>query len=240
MTVTADNRPQSRRGGIVLFAAIVLLLLFFTTDLKQGLQDALKFIDSLGPWGPVLFVALYVLACVLLIPGSILTLGAGALFGVVKGTVLVSLGSVLGAVLAFLIGRHFTRNWVEAKLKAYPRFAAIDQAVSGDGWKIVFLTRLSPLFPFALLNYAFGLTKVSLRDYVTASAIGMLPGTILYVYLGSLAAAGATDTGRSPAQWALLIVGLLATIVVTVMITTRARAALNQKLADTSSAKTAR
>lgn len=184
-------------------------------------------IASLGPWGPVLFVVAYVLSTVLFIPGSVLTLGAGAVFGVVWGSVYVSIGANLGAAAAFLVGRYFARAWVAKKIAGNATFAAIDGAVATEGWKIVVLTRLSPVFPFTLLNYAFGLTQVRFRDYVLASWIGMVPGTVMYVYIGSLAQAGARE--RSPAEWALYGVGLVATILVTVLITRVARRALAQR-----------
>jgi len=176
------------------------------------------------------FIPLYVVACVLFIPGSILTLSAGFLFGVVRGSIYVSVAATLGATLAFLIGRYFARQWVAARLANYPKFKAVDEAVAREGWKIVALTRLSPVFPFNLLNYAFGLTNGGVRDYVLASWAGTLPGTILYVYLGSLAgdlsrvATGGTQ--RSAAEWALDAIGLLATIAVTVYVTRVSNCAL--------------
>lgn len=178
----------------------------------------------------VAFVLLYVVACVLLVPGSVLTLGAAAVFGFWRGLLLVSLGATLGATAAFLVGRHLARGWVRRRIAGNARFEAMDRAVAREGWKIVSLTRLSPVFPFTLLNYAYGLTSVSLCDYVLASWLGMLPGTVLYVYLGSLArdvaTAGAGGRTRAPAEWALLAVGLLATLAVTVVITRLARRAL--------------
>ena len=165
----------------------------------------------------------------MLIPGSALGLGAGALFGVVRGSLLVSLGSTLGATCAFLLGRYLARGWVAKKIEGRASFAAIDRAVADEGWKIVFLTRLSPVFPFTLLNYAFGLTRVSLRDYVLASWIGMMPGTVMYVYLGSLARAGVADRQRTPAEWVLYGFGLLATVAVTVIVTRIARRALAKR-----------
>lgn len=179
-------------------------------------------------------MALYVLATVLFLPGWILTLGAGAVFGVIKGSILVSIGATLGATAAFLIGRHLARGWVASKTAGNPRFEAIDAAVAREGWKIVGLTRLSPAFPFNLLNYAFGLTRVSLRDYVLASWIGMMPGTVMYVYLGSLAGdlatLGSGRASRTPAEWGLYVVGLLATVGVTVYVTRIARAALDKRI----------
>lgn len=214
---------------LLLIAVMLALAVAFTLfDVRAGLRGALARIDSLGAWGPVLFVLIYVVATVLFLPGSALTLGAGALFGVGWGSVFVSAGSVLGATAAFLVGRYFARDWVAKKIAGNAAFAAIDRAVAAEGWKIVGLTRLSPAFPFSLLNYAFGLTRVSLRDYVLASWIGMMPGTVMYVYIGSLARV-AGDRSRTPGEWALLGLGLAATIAVTVVITRIARAALARR-----------
>jgi len=172
------------------------------------------------------------------LPGSILTLGGGAVFGVVWGSVYVSIASTFGATLAFLVGRYVARDWVNSKIQSNEKFKAVDRAVAREGWKIVFLTRLSPIFPFNLLNYAFGVTPVSLRDYFFASWIGMLPGTILYVYLGSLAGdlarLGAGERARTPMEWALYVVGLVATIGVTVYVTRVARQAIQTRLEDAS------
>ena len=153
--------------------------------LQELLQNALTWVESLGSIAPIAFIVLYNVATVLLIPGSLLTLGSGVLFGLVWGSVYVFFAATLGATLAFWLGRTVARDWVSKKISAYPKFAAIDKAVAKEGFKIVFLTRLSPLFPFNLLNYAFGITQVSLKDYVLGS-VGMIPGTILYVYIGSL------------------------------------------------------
>lgn len=180
--------------------------------------------------GPALFILIYIFACVFFIPGSALTLGAGAVFGVIKGSIYVSIGSTLGATAAFLVGRYIARDWIARKIEKNEKFAAIDRAVGAEGWKIVGLTRLSPIFPFSLLNYAFGLTKVSLRDYVLASWIGMMPGTVMYVYLGSLARLGVEAQNATTAQTARKIVGLLATVAVTVYVTRIARKALAKRI----------
>ncbi len=203
---------------------------FVHFDGKAQLELALEKIAELGIWGPVLFILIYIVATVFLIPGSVLTLGAGAVFGVVKGSMVCSLAATLGATAAFLVGRYLARDWVARKISGNERFASIDKAVADEGWKIVGLTRLSPAFPFTILNYAFGLTRVSLRDYFLASWIGMMPGTVMYVYLGALAKAGVQSEGRTPAQWTLLIVGLIATIAVTVFVTRIAKKALSRKI----------
>ena len=222
---------------------LILIALFFIIKytglsgiIKDAIKKALLWIDDIGPWGPIVFILIYILACVFFISGALLTLGAGAIFGIIKGTILVSIGSVLGATLAFLIGRYIARGWVAKKIDENPNFKAIDEAVANEGWKIVGLVRLSPVFPFVFLNYAFGLTKVSLRDYFFASWIGMLPGTIMYVYIGSIignvAALGAGVREKNIAEWALYIIGLVATIVVTIYITRVAQKALKKKFSE--------
>lgn len=208
-------------------AVAAVIFLFANYDVRGLLREALDFIAGLGAWGPVLFILVYVVAAVFFVPGSALTLGAGALFGVVWGSIYVSIGATLGATAAFLVGRYVARDWVAKKIEGNAKFAAIDRAVANEGWKIVGLTRLSPVFPFTLLNYAFGLTRVKLRDYVLASWIGMMPGTVMYVYIGSLARAAGEK--KSPAEWALYGVGFAATIVVTVFVTRIARRALAER-----------
>ncbi len=188
-------------------------------------------IRGLGPLAPVLFIIIYILGAILFVPGSILTIGGGVLFGLLWGSIYVSIGATIGAAAAFLIGRYLARGWVRSQLEGNRKFAAIDEAVGREGWKIVALTRLSPVFPFNLLNYAFGLTAVSFRDYAIATWAGILPGTILYVYLGSLGGtlAHSGESGRTPAQWALDIVGLIATIAVAVYAGRLASRALREK-----------
>jgi uncharacterized membrane protein YdjX (TVP38/TMEM64 family) len=210
--------------------------------LQELLQNALTWVESLGSIAPIAFIVLYNVATVLLIPGSLLTLGSGVLFGLVWGSVYVFFAATLGATLAFWLGRTVARDWVSKKISAYPKFAAIDTAVAKEGFKIVFLTRLSPLFPFNILNYAFGITQVSLKDYVLGS-VGMIPGTILYVYIGSLIGSvaqigmkGATlDPQTQKLQWIAKIIGFIATIAVTVYITRIAKKALNDSISESQS-----
>jgi uncharacterized membrane protein YdjX (TVP38/TMEM64 family) len=201
---------------------------------REALPRALAWVQTLGPWGPVALAALYVVACVLLVPGSVLTLGAGFLFGIPVGAVTVSVGSTLGAAAAFLVGRTLARPWVERKVAGNPKFHAIDRAVRAQGFKVVLLVRLSPVFPFNLMNYAFGLTGVRFRDYFLASWVGMLPGVFLYVYLGSAVRNLAELTGGQveggSAQKVFLFAGLAATVVATVFITRVARRALDRAI----------
>jgi uncharacterized membrane protein YdjX (TVP38/TMEM64 family) len=215
-------------GMAVAFAAVAIVAFKYFNG-QELLKQAIDWVGQLGPWGPIIFIAIYILATVLFIPGSALTLSAGAVFGVVWGSVYVSIGSTLGATCAFLVGRYLARGAIARKIEGNERFAAIDKAVAGEGWKIVALTRLSPVFPFTLLNYAFGLTQVKLRDFVLASWIGMMPGTVMYVYLGSLAQAATGERERTTGEWVLYGVGLLATVVVTVFVTRVAKKALAKK-----------
>ena len=217
---------------LALLAAASLLVVLYFLDVQELIQVALAWISDLGPWGPVFFIVFYILATVLFLPGLIPTMAAGVLFGVIQGTLLVSISSISGATLAFLIGRYLAREWVATMIRGNQKFEAIDAAVAQEGWKIVGLTRLSPVFPFNLLNYAFGLTQVSLKHYFLASWIGMLPGTVMYVYIGSLASDLATlgigERSRTPAEWALYVVGLMATVVLTLYLTRIAQRALNR------------
>ena len=220
-------------AGLAVVATV--LALFSQLNLREPFRKLLEWIQSLGVFGPVMFILIYIAACVLLVPGSLLTLGAGIVFGVIRGTLFVMIGATLGATAAFLAGRYLARDWVAKRIARNARFKAIDEAVAREGWKIVGLTRLSPILPFTLLNYAFGVTRVTLRDYFFASLIGMLPGTLLYVYIGSLVGdlgkLGTVNRSRTPAEWALYSAGLLATVAVTVFLTRLAKKALSEKVA---------
>jgi len=228
------NTGKIIRAVIVTAIAAVAVTAAIRFDVAILLRDLLVWIEAQGIVGILVFIGTYVTATVLFVPGSILTLGAGFVFGVVGGTLSVSIASTLGALAAFLVGRYVARGWVAAKTADNPRFAAIDEAVGREGWKIVLLTRLSPAFPFNLLNYAYGLTGVSTPAYFLASWIGMLPGTVMYVYFGSLAASLATLGGaaesRGAGQWVLYGLGFVATVAVTVFVTRLARRALAQSV----------
>ncbi len=182
-------------------------------------------VARLGVWGGVLYGLAYTLGALLLVPGSLLTLGAGLLFGVVWGTVVVSVASTAAAALAFLIARYLARDRVARLAERNPRFGAIDRAIRAKGWTVVALLRLSPVVPFNVSNYLYGLTPVAFGPYVLASWIAMLPATVLYVWLGAAGRAltGGPSQGRSPAEWALFGLGLLATVAVTVVVGRAAR-----------------
>ncbi len=224
--------PARRTGWLKVLGAVALLVALVGLGREAGsyVFQFAQWVQTLGVWGPLVFIAGYALAVVALGPGSILTLGAGAIFGLAAGSVYVFVAASTGACLAFLIGRYFARDAIERRLSSDPRFDAIARAVGAEGLKITFLLRLSPVFPFSLLNYGLGLTRVSFRNYALA-CFGMIPGTILYVYLGSvvgdLARIASGETGADAGtQNLIFIVGLVVTGVVTWGITRIARRAL--------------
>ncbi len=222
---TDSTDSKSSRGKWLLFAGLVLIVAaaFVFGNPKEWLNRVIAAVEGLGAWGPVVYVLAYVVAAVLMVPGSALTLAAGTLFGLGLGTALVSLASTAGAAAAFLVGRFLARDAVAARIAKKPAFAALDKALEKEGWKIVLLTRLSPVFPYTLLNYAFGLTRVKFLHYIAASWVAMLPATVLFVYLGSLARAGVRGSGKSPLEWSLYGAGLVATVAVTFVITRLAK-----------------
>jgi uncharacterized membrane protein YdjX (TVP38/TMEM64 family) len=185
-------------------------------------------ISGLGTAGYLVFYAVYVVATLLFVPGAALTIAAGFLFGLWRGALTVSAAATTAAALAFLIARHLARGAVEARARKDRRFTAIDKAIGGRGWKIVALLRLSPAVPFSLSNYFYGLTAIRFWPYVLTSWLAMLPGTVLYVYLGAAGRAAARGAGRSPAENVYLGLGLAATIAVTVYLTRVARKALRE------------
>ena len=191
-------------------------------------------VASLGWLGPFFYGLVYALAVVLFVPGSALTLAAGVTFGLGLGTLTVFVAANTGAALAFLIARYVLRDRVERLLAGRPALQAVDRAVETQGWRIVFLTRLSPVFPFNAQNYFYGLTGVTFYQYVAASLVGMLPGTLLYVYIGAAGAEVAEASGGAASwgQTALLVAGLLATAAVVVLVTRVARRELNKALAE--------
>jgi len=221
-------------------ALLLVLLVAAIVAAAAGLPLTRWLVDGaawaeLHPRGAgALFVAAYTVAAVLAVPGTLLTLAAGFVFGLGFGVALVSAGSVLGAIAAFLLGRFVARGWIVRRIADSPRWRALDSAARHDAFKLVLLARLSPLLPYNMSNYAFGLTAVRLRDYALASWVGMLPATVLYVYIGSLAKnVAALRSGQLDAGWptrALLVGGLIATVGLTLLIAHRATRALRHRL----------
>ncbi len=232
-----SNQEKSKSSVVKLIVlAVIVIGLFMVAKflpVEQWLKSFNDWVSHMGVAGIFIFIAAYAVATVLLLPGSVLTIGAGFAFGFWKGFLAVSGGATLGAALAFLVARFIARDKIEAMAKGNEKFQRIDGAIGKQGAKLVFLLRLSPVIPFNLSNYFYGLTDVKFWPYVLASWLGMMPGTFLYVYLGSAGKAAASAAGGGAAHgwqyWTLLGVGLAATIAVTVWVTKIARDALKKK-----------
>ncbi|GAX36356.1 TVP38/TMEM64 family protein [Nodularia sp. NIES-3585] len=233
-------KPQSNRKLKLLIISVLVAILIIAAQyfpVPVILQNSILWVQSLGVLGPIAYIFIYNLATILFIPGSLLTLKGGCLFGLFWGSLYVLIAAIIGAIFAFIIGRYLSRDWVSHQINKYPKFKAIDLAVAKEGWKIVLLTRLCPIFPFNLLNYAFGVTQVSLKDYILGS-FGIIPGTVMYVYMGSLAGdlamLNAANQPTNPQaqiwQWVMQIIGLIATIAITIYMTKIAQKALRESM----------
>lgn len=219
-------------GKIILGTVVLSGLILLGRRVGTYLPQFAQWVNELGFWGPVVFIFGYIVAAVAFVPGVLLTLAAGAIWGIFPGVPYVFIAAVLGASAAFLVARYVARAAIERRLAGNVRFAAIDRAVGSQGRKFVFLLRLSPVFPFNVLNYVLGLTSIRFIDYLIAS-FGMLPGTFLYVYYGKLAGdlaalAGGAAIEKGTGYYVVLIAGLLATVAVTTLVTRTARDALRK------------
>jgi uncharacterized membrane protein YdjX (TVP38/TMEM64 family) len=217
-------------AGAAAATAIAVTLWLFGARVAPFFLRVIANIDALGPFAPLAFVGVYAVAVVSLIPASLLTIMGGAIFGLARGVALSLIGAVAGSTIAFLLGRHVFRRVLERQLERMPRVAAIDRAVSAQGRRLVFFLRLSPVVPFNVLNYALGLTTITITDFLVAS-VGMLPGAVLYSYAGkvtgeALAAAGEAQVPHDASYYVLLALGLGATLVATRVVTRAARRAL--------------
>src|SRR5436190_23373505 len=236
--MNTDNKktPKSTLGRLVVLIAIIIALFLAMKFLpvQQWLRSFNDWVGQMGVAGIFIFIGVYAVATVLLAPGAILTIGAGFAFGLWKGFLAVSAGATLGASLAFLVARFIARGKIEAIAKGNEKFRNIDNAIGKQGAKLVFLLRLSPVIPFNLSNYLYGLTGVKFWPYVLASWIGMMPGTLLYVYIGTAgkaavsAAAGGEAMKHGWQYWTFMSLGLAATIVVTIWVTKIARHAVRK------------
>src|SRR5947207_8610458 len=236
--MNTDNKktPKSTLGRLVVLIAIIIALFLAMKFLpvQQWLRSFNDWVGQMVVAGIFIFIGVYAVATVLLAPGSILTIGAGFAFGLWKGFLAVSAGSTLGAALAFLVARFIARDRVEAIAKGNEKFRNIDNAIGQQGAKLVFLLRLSPVIPFNLSNYLYGLTGVKFWPYVLASWLGMMPATLLYVYIGTAAKAAVSAAAGGEAMkhgwqyWTFMSVGLAATIVVTIWVTKIARHAVRK------------
>lgn len=217
---------MTRTALIAVLAVAVLVGTWVALPVQDWIQAFVAWVGTLGLWGPVLYAAVYAVVLVVLAPGGPLSIGAGLAFGM-AGVPVVLVGATAGAALSFLVSRHLVRDRVRGMIDRRPTLAAVDRAVAEDGWRIVGLLRLSPLVPFNLQNYFFGVTRVGFWPYVAATSVGIVPGAVLYVYLGVIGRTAGQDAG--PIKWAFIAAGLVATAVVAVVVGRKARAILNAK-----------
>lgn len=219
---------------VLIFAMALSAVLFL--PVREYLRQAVHWVETLGFWGPLLLLPLYLVTSLFLLPSSVLTVAAGLVFGILWGTGAALLGVTLGALGPFYVGRTLLRSWIEKRIKGHPRFQAVDRVVEDEGFKMVFLIRISPLFPYNITNYVFAVTRVSLKDFLLGTFFGMFPGTLLYVYLGSAArtlldlAEGKTQEGI----WGQVFfgIGLVAALGVTVFTTWYAKKELDEEMAS--------
>jgi uncharacterized membrane protein YdjX (TVP38/TMEM64 family) len=229
-TEPLDSRSRIRVSWIAAAIAIAAILWLGGRSLAPRVLALMADVDRLGPAAPIGFIFIYALGILALLPATVLTITAGALFGIVNGVIYAFIGATIGSTCAFLIGRHGARRLVERRLAAMPRFAAVERVAAQQGRRIVFLLRLSPVVPFNFLNYALGLTTMSVWDFIVAG-IGSLPGEVMYAYWGrvsgeALALAEETAAPRTASYYALLAAGLMATLTATALVTRTARRAL--------------
>ncbi len=215
-------------ASILFVAAILAVLIYFGVD--EQVIILLQWFDTQGAWAPLLFILIMAAVVVLVLPGVMFTTGAGFVFGVVKGSLYVVLGTTLGATLAFLIARHLFGHRAREFILARSRLRLVSEEMKPYGWKIVLLTRLIPFFPSKVSNYFFGLTPFSLRGYVIGSLLGFIPFSVHNVYLGSLAAdlstLGVRNVGRTPLEWFLYGAGFVAAVVAIITLNRLAHRAL--------------
>lgn len=195
-------------AGSTIFVGVVVAALFYF-DLQDSVIRFLQWLNGMGLWAPLLFALVMALVVVFLLPGVLLTTGAGFVFGVVTGTVSVVIGTTLGAAVAFMVARGTFGDRASEYVLQHPKMRALDSQLPPQAWKIVMLSRLIPFFPSKLSNYFFGLTSVSLRAFVLGSLIGFIPFSLHNVYLGAIAAELTTEglrtAGFGEMEWAVYI-----------------------------------
>jgi uncharacterized membrane protein YdjX (TVP38/TMEM64 family) len=215
MPVNYSTKAKVWRPLILVIFLLAIIILLRLSGVADKLTDARQWINGLGSWGALVFVLIYILAVVLALPGSAITIAGGALFGSVWGVVLVSIAATIGASICFLISRYLARDFILHKFGQNEKFIKLDRMTKEHGAIVVAITRLIPLFPFNVLNYGFGLTGVPLRTYVFWSWLCMLPGTIIYVVGTDAILSGAS---KCKIPWLLVLVLLLAAIILAFLV----------------------
>lgn len=222
------NKQKAKRYGLWAGAALLLIGLTvagFVLPVKEWSEAFQGWIDGFGAWGAVIFALAYIVAVVFLVPAGPMTIAGGLAFGF-WAIPLVLGAATTGATLAFLVARYVARKKVEELIAHRPNFSAVDKALSKEGWKVVALLRLSPAVPFSLQNYVMGVSKIGLPAFIAATFFGIIPGSALYVYLGTVGQQA--GSGISAAQWTFYAIGFVATVAITVLLTFKARAELRK------------
>ena len=228
------NRARFVRILIAIAALAAFIVAVRLLPLGRWITEFQAWVKELGPLGYVVYVLAYVVTCVFGLPASPLTIGAGAIFGFVKGTIIVVLGATLGATASFLLARTIMRRRIEAITATNPKFRALDRAIAREGGRIVFLVRLAPIFPFAYINFAFGLTGVRTLTYVLATFFGIIPVTLAFVYISDTAVHAAT-ADMSSTRLAINIAGAVLAVIATAFVTRVATRAIRKAGVDESS-----
>lgn len=232
------SEQKAKPWNLIIGAAVVLALFgaWFLLPVDDWLKDFSQWIDGLGVWGYLLFVGVYILACLILAPATPLTIAAGLVFGLAWGFVVVVIGATLGAALAFVVARYIVRDKVKGLMEKKPVFGALDKAISENGWKVVLMLRLSPLVPFNLQNYFFGVTEVKFWHFAAATFVGIMPGCLLYLYVGAAGSALSGGKWGTP-QWIFFGAGLVATLVVAFFVGKKAKEKLKEACVEGGSKK---
>lgn len=226
------------RTKLVVFTAVLVAaaMAVLVLPVLPWLTRLFESIAALGPWGPIALIGVYIISCVFLIPASIPTFAAGILFGVFKGSLVAMAGGVLGACAAYWIGRFLARDWMARRIARSRRITALDNAVDEHGLTVVILSRLSPIAPYVLLNYAFGLTKVPFWKYVLGTVIGVAPAMVVYVYIGAglrslteIASYAHREGPTPPVYHVFFWAGLGVTVVVTILLMRLAQKVLRRE-----------
>ena len=231
MPLRLSSKWQIVIGSVLLLVFVRALFYFQRKFHMVSVAGFLEWLEGLGAWAPFLFILIDMLVVVLVLPGVILTFGAGFMFGVLRGSLYVLIGSTIGATIAFLIARYLFGKRATEFFLDHSKLKLINDEFKRAGWKFVLLTRLVPFFPFKLSNYLFGLMQISLRDFVIGVFFGIIPFTVTNVYIVSLAADLATidsrTASRSRMEWTIYGIGVIIAIVAVIYITHLARQALD-------------
>lgn len=228
--------PVLWMGGSIAGVGLIVGLLY-AFGVHQQVVELLRWVDGQGAWAAVMFVGLMAAAMVFLLPGVLLTTGAGFVFGLLEGTIYVVVGTTIGSAIAFLIARHWLGDHAHVYIRDRAKLSMVSNEMAPHGWKIVLLTRLIPFFPGKLSNFLFGLTNFKFSGFVAGTFLGVIPFSIHNVYLGSLAAdlstLGVRESGRSPLEWAIYGAGFVGTVLAVVFLNRLARRALARYKVET-------